>query len=549
MTELLQTRLTSTEPLYSSHIFLYPFEWSYRQPPSDLLEDQTELLAIEKIMAANGARWERRSGYLPPQTLTQFNEVVYFYEFVRPVLYDTGHPDSLQRHYFFRPPGPDFTYVITLATGTTYRLAIDDIVLSFYDTGVGVMAFHLLNQDRQQSSPQDILNINFFGRRVYPPFFSTELGNIGEQAFFEDQDWTRGLGNTQQFNNLAQSISLQVGTVPLVMEDFQRWIIDQHPEREPELVAGLFPVALQQALALAPVLDDRMFTVSWYGNAELVKYLKGTDPEEDYQTNDWWYQYIFVDRDGSTCPNRAMCKKLLTEATYPRWISEKYSTYYGISRYSFVALTEEMTKNYFARLINSHVRSMYYKIALLGLVQRSSLLRFSQEVTAISQLPRRDRRIAQRVGSLFKQYLRFVNKIYFREVTAQEQGIELYAILQEQMRLDKQVKDLELEIQELHHYVTMLEEDQRNNKLDVLTYIGALFVAPSFIGTYFGINGYQMAKHWLHISIFSFAAALLALLVVYSQGRYRIIWLSLLILLMLCLLFYYPSSQLEIFKS
>lgn len=537
---LFNQKLTTAEPLYSYHAFLFPFEWTYHQSKSQLLEDQTDLGRIEQLMDWSKDTWERRATWLQPQSLVQFNELVYFYEFVRPVLYDSGKPESLQRHYYFLPPSSTFEYVIELSDGKTYRLEIDDIVISFFNTGVGVLAFHLLNKDREQSSPQDILNINAFGRRVYPPFFGTDTELIGEQAFFQDADWLRGLESTQDFKNMPKEIRLEVDQAPLVTENFLSWVVDQNPQRAPELVQELLPIPLYEELKFAPVLDDRMFTVCWYGNAALVRHLQRGDCEETYKTDAWWYQYLYVDNDGATCPNLARRKELLSEATNPRWVNN--GTFYGVSRYSFVALTRHFGSHPFNRVLCSHVQTMYYKISLLGLVQRASLLRFSQEVTKISQLPKGDRQIGVRVSSLYKQYIRFVNKIYFREVTAQEQGIELYDILQNQMRLDKQVKDLEGEIQELHDYVSMLEEEQRNDKLDVLTYIGALFVVPSFIGTYFGVGEFSMEKNWLHITLMSTAAAGVALGVVRSGRNYRVGWLIALAILMIIILIIYPYN-------
>ena len=538
-----QTLATQEPSLYSTHAFLFPFEWTYQKTNSQLLEDQTDLTRIEQLMALDPSRWERRASWLRPQSLVQFNELVYFYEFVRPVLYDSGEDTSLQRHYYFKAPAEPFEYVIELSGGKIYRLDIDDIVISFFNTGVGVLAFHLLNKDQKQSAPQDILNINAFGRRVYPPFLSTQLELLGQQAFFQDDDWLRGLSTTQQFDNMAKAIRLEVNHTPWIEEDFLSWVVNQNPEREPELVQKLLPIPLREEVNFAPVLDDRMFTVCWYGNTELVQHLKGEEAEEAYKTNDWWYQYIFVDNDGPTCPNLSRRKELLTEATNSRWISANRGTYYGISRYSFVVLTKAMNDDFFAKIVCSHVQTMYYKISLLGLVQRASLLRFSQEVTAISQLPKKDPNIGARVSSLFKQYIRFVNKIFFREVTAQEQGIELYDILQAQMRLEKQVKDLELEIQELHGYVSMLDEEQRNDKLDVLTYIGALFVVPSFIGTYYGISDFSMKNDWLDISLMSALSAALALAVVRSNRKNRVYWLIALAVLMIYVLLIYPHHK------
>ncbi|WP_320031467.1 CorA family divalent cation transporter [Haliscomenobacter sp.] len=542
---LFEKPIATQEPLYSTHAFLFPFEWTYQKTKSQLLEDQTDLLRIEQLMALDSSRWERRASWLQPQSLVQFNELVYFYEFVRPVLYDSGKDDSLQRHYYFKAPAESFEYVIELNNGKTYRLDIDDIVVSFFNTGVGVLAFHLLNKDQKQSAPQDILNINAFGRRVYPPFLQTQKDLIGQQAFFEDNNWLAGLQGTQKANQMAKSIRLEANAKPWIVEDFLSWVVNQNPEREPELIQQLLPIPLREEVQFAPVLDDRMFTVCWYGNKALTEYIKGKDFEQDFKTNPWWYRYLFVDSGDATCPNLAMRHRLLEEATNARWAN--YGTFYGISRYSFVTLTDEMSVSYegFAKIICSHVQTMYYKVSLLGLVQRACLLRFSQEITAISQLPKKDPNIGARVSSLFKQYIRFVNKIYFREVTAQEQGIELYDILQSQMRLEKQVKDLEHEIQELHGYVSMLEEEQRNDKLDVLTYIGALFVVPSFIGTYFGVNNFKIAEHWLGLSLLSLTSAILALAVVRGNRKMRIIWLIILAILMVYTLIIYPINKFE----
>ena len=540
-----QTPLASDEPLYSYHAFLFPFEWNYRRPTGPLLEDQTDLQRLEQLMSAPGSAWERRGAWTAPSSLLQFNEVAYFYDFVRPVLYDTGKPDSFQRHYYYRLPGPPDAaeYRIEVPSGREYKLKIDDIVVSYYDTGVGVLAFHLYNKEVDQSAPEDILAINAFGRRIYPPYFGSNTGLLGQQAFFDDADWEKGLQRTLEAKQMAQSIAILADGKVLAHEDFSSWLRDQNLNREPDLVRHLLPAAILLELELQPVLDDRMFTVCWYGNKGLAQDLTGQTPDQHYKTHDWWYQYVFVDSDGATVQNDEMKKKLLEGATNARWAG--YGTFYGLSRYSFMALSGECTAHPFNRTLASHTMTIYYKIALLGLVQRACLLRFSQEVTNISQLPKDDKHIAARVGSLYKQYIRFINKIYFREVTAQEQGTELYDILQEQMWLDDQVKDLDRELQELHQYVLILEEDRRNSKLDVLTYIGAFFVVPSFIGTYFGINDFPMWEdgNWLAISAMCLMAALLVFGAIKSSPRRRLLWMVATVLFMVYVLVVYPYGK------
>ena len=62
----------------------------------------------------------------------------------------------------------------------------------------------------------------------------------------------------------------------------------------------------------------------------------------------------------------------------------------------------------------------------------------------------------------------FLNKLYFKEVTAQDQGIELYNQAMKVMDIEKYMNDLNHEITQLHTYVTMQKEKERNNKLEVI---------------------------------------------------------------------------------
>lgn len=50
--------------------------------------------------------------------------------------------------------------------------------INLYATGVGFLSFYLKNEDCTQNSPEDILAINQYGRRIMPPFFNdTRLRN------------------------------------------------------------------------------------------------------------------------------------------------------------------------------------------------------------------------------------------------------------------------------------------------------------------------------------------------------------------------------------
>ncbi|MCL5027633.1 MAG: hypothetical protein M1480_01300, partial [Bacteroidetes bacterium] len=89
---------------------------------------------------------------------------------------------------------------------------------------------------------------------------------------------------------------------------------------------------------------------------------------------------------------------------------------------------------------------------------------------------------------LYKHYILFVNKIYFREVTAQEQGIEIYDMMQKIMRIPSDVKDLDTEIGELNQFANIIAEQRQSNQTTKLTKLAALFVIPTLIASLLGMN-------------------------------------------------------------
>ena len=232
-----------------------------------------------------------------------------------------------------------------------------------------------------------------------------------------------------------------------------------------------------------PIIDDRMFVISQYNNDTLGKKLQKFDEEMNsyaYETSDVWYEYVFVDGNGKSCQSRHMSKKFIAESTYDRWV--EYGTLFGISRYSFVALSGG---EFGQMILNAHMRTLYFQMFTLLLAYRATIIKFSDEIQDTTNATEN---IAKKTREIYKKYLNFLNKLYFKEITAQDQGIELYNKAMQVMDIPKYMTDLDSEMNELHAYVDMLEEKKRNNKLDNISLYGGMLLGASVLTGIFGMN-------------------------------------------------------------
>ncbi|MBZ0200181.1 MAG: hypothetical protein K8H86_09960, partial [Ignavibacteriaceae bacterium] len=170
----------------------------------------------------------------------------------------------------------------------------------------------------------------------------------------------------------------------------------------------------------------------------------------------------------------------------------EWGTLYGFSRYSSVMLTNSFSDLGSSTFLVRHLQTIYYKMAELCLLQRATVLSYSDEVTHVSNLlddqKRKESEIVKKISELYKHYILFVNKIYFREVTAQEQGIEMYNMMQGIMRLPSDVKDLDGEIGELNQFASIILEQKQTSQTTKLTKLATLFVIPTLLASLLGMN-------------------------------------------------------------
>lgn len=499
---------------YSHHTFLFPFKWYPTRAGFSLTAFVEKLMSQETVL-----------GKLSPNEFgtahaTTYSEFTYFYDFVAEALYAPGkdlraylqgqEPASkadappamffhLQHNLAQREHASYYAFELAKEK-KTYRLRIDSILLNLYEAGVGVLSFHLENGS--YPDPQDILNINQFGRRLFPQFLDKEADPLQKVKNTLLPDWI-AIQQKSGDDEKGQPILLDVDGS---RDDFSRYRnlqqVGKSPFLLPRLFNAIFPAGSIEGLndagagdiRIYPVMDDRMFVVSWYQPNEKVpkalfsRNIDFSRPDTyDEKARDFWYQYIYLDHDGPTSVNDHFTAELLAKASYTRWSG--YGSLFGVTRYSLMALTGFSP-------IKTHMEGIYYKMAELCLVQRALMLRFSDEATHFSRRKLGQISNQEWIGleELHQNYLRFINKIYFREITAQDQGIELYDKLKEALRLPQQVKDLESEIETLYQYGQLVQEDRRNKQLDTLTWVGGLFLLPAILLAFLGITELSSEK-------------------------------------------------------
>ena len=388
-----------------------------------------------------------------------YNEITYFHDFVKDSLFNTQEfIEGATSYYFEKKLETDATFELKIKNRELYRLTLEGINLRLFDTGVGILSFEVENYD--YSKIDDILKINDYGRRVYPEFvtddFSTEQT---KEAFLPESIKVNGI--EENFTNSYKKIKLAKYIVEILGDTFT-----DNKSKENKYF-------------LQPIIDDRMFLLSWYGNDTFVSSTQESIENED------WYKYVFVDGNDLTVQDDEMQQELIKKATYKRW--KNYGTFFGITRYSFVCLSQNSN---FTRdvLPLPHIKTMYFQMLSLLLAQRASLLRFSDEITAISDVRGNNSPSVENISILYKNYLRFVNKLYFKEITAQDQGIELYDKAIDILNIKRDIEDLRQEISSLNGYAFLEQEREEKEEMNKLTKLGTYLVPPTLVAGFLGMN-------------------------------------------------------------
>lgn len=483
-----------THFMYSYHIFYFPFKWAKKDVTEGTM---TQLTDFSQIRFLNNGKWVRPAvaesqendgnktdkNNVSQDAQVLYNEKNYYFRFVHDVLYDSGDGnDNLVMHFERKEPQEkDVRYLIKVSgREKPYSLKVDAININLYKTGVGLMSFYLRNDDESQCDTRDILNINQYGRRILPPFWSEV--------------------NAEKRQELSEYLEISGLDTEISKEDFKSYTVDE-PWTATSMLDSLLK-DLTDNLTLTPVIDDRMFVMSLYKNDDMSRLsIRAADeycnPSSPF--SEFWYKYLFVDTGWPTCQNDEMMRDLLRSHTYLRW--QKWNSLYGVSRYSFVYLTNSGVPSYLV----DYFMTTYARMMEIALVQRASVLCFSNEVTTLTK--RRNwtlEKLSEHVDSLNEEYIRFINRMYFNELTSQDQGVELYGLIRQNLDIDSYVEELKDEIEKLHDTISFKVERSRNEKAETLNFMAAILLPVSIVTGFWSMNMSlfcNVKSNWLSFAI------------------------------------------------
>jgi hypothetical protein len=213
-----------------------------------------------------------------------------------------------------------------------------------------------------------------------------------------------------------------------------------------------------------------------------------------------WIKLLNVDSPGktpeSTHETRRFERDWAEPLTYHRW--EEYGTFYGFTPHSGAMLGKVLERD--DPPLWKHFGRMYFDQILLLLYVRTTLFRFSEEITRISAKARDagragDDKWRETFENLRRDFALFTNLYQFPSLSNQQQAVELYGLARKAMDIDELFREIQSEIHASHDYLVMINEQRQaeigNRQAEMstlLTVVATLGLVLGLAASLLGMN-------------------------------------------------------------
>ncbi len=474
----------------SIHQFLFPFIIT---DPSFSLSNWMD----------NNKKWERQEKGIDCKHYGLYN---YYHPKVEKLLFGENSGESSQFHiqnFNYIMHKAQYEIVVTEKDPESSKLTLDipkdGITLHILeDFKIGILCMNCHNNNYDE---EDILIINEKGRRIFWPFIKCDQScskrNEHKCSNLSTDNKPKVEGCHAYCNECANKLILKVFSdenTSISYEDNLK-VIDFN-NKDPKYAS--FLIELLDGIKFRHIIDDRMFVCchlesdiadklreSWplYNDACRNNYIPKIK-DQQLDVINYWYRLCFVDI-GISCLSEKLKAKLLEKITYDRWMD--YSSFYAYTNYSFIFLANKSVPDYLV----DHFLLHYHNLLLILLFQRACLIEFSEKVNKMSELiveqkfhpqsnAQKSKMLKIHLNNFRSDYILFINKLWFDEITPQDQGIEMYELGKSIMGLEKQKDSIRKDIDEFYQYSMQKEQREQSDTLNLISEIGAILLPINF---------------------------------------------------------------------
>lgn len=455
---------------YSYHTFLFPFIWKTS-------EDKTRE-DFEKILSV-GRRWldkswkEEKVREDVKECSAWFQDYAAFQYFTKSannVIFNTRGDNLVRCFEYYQHKG---SYTISKGY-SEYRLIINNVRLNVYDIGIAVLIFELENHEHE--SLDDVNAINEYGRRINLPILIAAKGkkNVSHpmcadkiSVSFGNVSFTENYLETMRFIGEDTTYLEKHIAMNYIMRPIQELLDGRGEDNGGYEVTANEEHQNNSMFYIKPCIDDRMFVCCLVRDDDYSNKIKDFDiargeyhylsdcftfnekgRAEEYGLDLDIYKLMFIETS-ATSQSATMRHDLLKRCVYDRWID--YGTIHGVTHHSMVCLTSAY-EGIIDSVINPFLTE-YVQLAVLTVVQRAVILLLSDEASEVANGFAGDEAITKNeIASIEKLQARYVtaqNQLLLSEVTVQEQGVEIYEMLKNELYIKENMADLDSEISNL----------------------------------------------------------------------------------------------------
>ncbi|MGN1306189.1 MAG: hypothetical protein ACI4V3_00790 [Faecousia sp.] len=492
----------------SYHTFFFPFLW-----------DDTGRVTRKQFAECRNPHWKEdifaSDGHTDPMDYNQYH---YFNAAARNAIYTMERDDDKQIVWNYRYGTEKDSYYIIECGEFRYALYINSIRLRLYHTGIGMLVFELENHD-PNTTPEDVCRINDYGRRIFAPCLEIKTDKETKEKSVSspitaDRIYITGCGDKGGNVPTIASCGYQRADVTEIVPSVMQLLTNE--EKHVRAVTRRSEDTEENGereFFIEPIIDDRMFLACFYDNKAYVDALSAWEDGEyavfhdavvktpDDKTNraQKWYTMLFADGNGSLCQSRDMLHTMLSAHTYTRWLEntkdgKRCGTITGITEYSMVSVSSEVSK---AEHVAVAFLTEYVEMMMLALAQRASLLAFERRISdaAMGKLD---------IKKVQEQYTIFQSQLLLQEITPQQQGIELYDMLRENLYILKEEADIEKQISNLFALRNDSADRNQNFILAILACLGIFETAQVVFSWLTAV--YALSDLWQLLITVGFAA-------------------------------------------